>query len=515
MHTPRHPRELAHQPIQPMSNKWRKDIFFVLACIGAAVGLGSIWRFPHMAYSNGGGAFLIPFIIMLALVGLPLCMLEIALGRWGGGSIVAAFRKNNPRFTWIGWWILVNSLVIVFYYCVVLAWCTQYLLYSFTTAWGEDPGSFFGSTALNLTAGPENLGGFNWPTVVALAVVWFFIAIIVRGGLPWISKALLITVPLPFVLLAVMAARSAFLPGAIDGMSYFVTPKFDALLNPSVWAAAASQTVLALGLAMGQMVAYASRKRDDTGLTRSAVAICLSVLIVSVLSGLVTFGMMGFLAQEKGVAIEDLKLESISLAFVSFPMAISKLPLAPLWGVIFFVLLIAIGLDSAFAVIEAMLPGTEELTGSNARSKLATTLCLIGFAGGLIFSARGGLYWLDIVDHWVEKFAMPSLILLECILFAWFARIDQIGEHIRKSWPAFPAKQWRFLIRYIVPIILIIVFGGRVIQEGPTQYQGYPEFILWLIGWGVFFAIIVAAIVIGWFHNKRSRDGSEDHPPRG
>lgn len=422
----------------------------------------------------------------------------------GGGSIVLAFRKNNASFTWIGWWILINSLVIVFYYAVVLAWCAQYLVYSFTVAWGADPAAFFGGQALNMTAGPQDLGGLNWPTVIALAFIWFLITIIVRGGLPWISRALLITVPIPFILLGIMALRALFLPGALDGIGYFLSPRFEAMMRPSVWAAAVSQTVLALGLAMGQMVAYASRKQDDEGLAKSAIYICLSIILISILAGIVTFGMMGYLAHEKGISIESLKLESISLAFVSFPMAISKLPFAPLWGVIFFVLLVAIGLDSAFAVIEALLPGVEELIGAGARHKLATVLCLIGFLGGLVFATRGGLYWLDIVDHWVEKFGMPSLIILECIIFAWIDEINQIGEHIKKSWPIFSVNAWRFLIRYVVPFLLFVVFGGRIVQEGLTDYQGYPSAILWVIGWGVFFAVIFVSVIVSFIYNKKN-----------
>lgn len=489
-----------------MRDKWHKDIYFVLACIGAAVGLGSIWRFPYMAYSNGGGAFLIPYIISLAGIGLPLCLLEIGLGRWGGGSIVLAFRKNNPAFSWLGWWILINSLVIVFYYAVVLAWCTQYLIYSFTTSWGSDPVAFFGGYALNMSDGPANLGGMNWPTVIALIFVWVLITIIVRGGLPWISKALLVTVPLPFILLAIMAVRTISLPGAMQGIGYFLTPQYDSMLRPSVWAAAVSQTVLALGLAMGQMVAYSSRKQNDAGLAKSAIYICLSILLISILAGIVTFGMMGFLAHEKGISIENLKLESISLAFISFPMAISKLPFAPLWGMTFFVMLVAIGLDSAFAVIEAILPGAEELTVSGTRDKLATILCFLGFCGGLVFSANGGIYLLDIVDHWVEKFTMPSLIVLECILFAWISRIDHISDHIKKSWPAFPSKSWQFLIRYIIPLVLIIVFGGRIVEEGFIEYNDYPISILWIVGWGVFAFTIVLALIVGSIYNRQKPD---------
>lgn len=493
---------MAAEPKSGGTEQWSRHLFFVLACIGAAVGLGSIWRFPYMAARNGGGAFLLPYVLALLVIGLPLCLLEIGIGRWCGGSVVAAYRKNRKAFTWIGWWTLINSVLIVFYYCVVLAWCVQYFLYSFNTAWGDDPAAFFTTKVLNMSAGPLELGGINWGTLFALAIVWALILIIVRGGLPWISKALLITVPLPFILLIAMAMKGVNLPGASDGVAYFLKPRFADIWRPSVWASATSQTVLALGLAMGQLVAYASRKKDDTGLAKSAVWICASVLVISLLAGTVIFAMMGHLANSNGVQIQDLQLESMFLAFVSYPMAISALPLAPLWGIVFFGLLIAIGLDSAFAAIEATLPGTVEMSPSGSRKRFGTALCAIGFLGGIFFTTRAGLYWLDIVDHWVEKYAMPSLIIFECILFAWLAPIDDIGKHLKASWKAFPIKSWKFLIRFAIPALLFVVFGGRVLEEGLTAYEPYPALALYIAGWGVFAAVIVIAVAVAVYYNR-------------
>jgi len=495
---------MSAEPEPRGTEQWSRHLFFVLACIGAAVGLGSIWRFPYMAARNGGGAFLLPYVLTLLVIGLPLCLLEIGIGRWCGGSVVAAYRKNRTAFTWIGWWTLINSVLIVFYYCVVLAWCVQYFVFSFNTAWGSDPAAFFMKNVLNMSGGALEIGGINWGTFFALAIVWALILIIVRGGLPWISKALLVTVPLPFILLIAMAVKGVNLPGASDGLAYFLKPRFADIWRPSVWAAAASQTVLALGLAMGQLIAYASRKKDDTGLAKSAVWICASVLVISILAGIVTFAMMGFLANSKGAQLQDLKLESMFLAFVSYPMAISALPLAPLWGIVFFALLIAIGLDSAFAAIEATLPGTVEMSSGGSRKRLGTVLCVIGFLGGIFFTARAGIYWLDIVDHWVEKYAMPSLIILECMLFAWLAPIDEIGERLKASWNGFPIRPWKFLIRFAIPALLFVVFGGRVFDEGLTTYQSYPAPVLYVGGWGVFAAVIVISAAIAVYYNRRA-----------
>lgn len=492
---------------------WSRNLFFVLACIGAAVGLGSIWRFPYMAFRNGGGAFLFPYLISFLIVGLPVCLLELALGKWGGGSIVAACQKTRKSFSWIGWWMLINSVLIVFYYCVVLAWCVQYFIYSFQAVWGADTGTFFMKSALNLSSGPQELGGINWPTLCALTAVWLVILVIVRGGLKGISRTLLITVPVPYLLLLVMAIKGLTLPGGAQGVMFLLKPRFSELWQPSVWSAAITQTTLALSLAMGQMVAYASRQKDEKALPSASLWVCGSVVAISLLAGIVTFSMMGFLAQQKGVSIPDLKLESITLAFVSYPMAVNFLPFAALWGAVFFAILILISVDSAFSVIEATLSGTAEMLTKTTRKKIATTLCIIGYIGGIIFATRGGMYWLDIVDHWVEKFAMPILVVLECIVFAWFAPIESIGQRIKSFWKPFPVPVWKYLIRFVAPALLIAVFLLRIRDEGLTKYQNYPESVLWGGGWAVFAAVILISAAIAVYYNRRAAARAESTTP--
>ncbi|MBW2000109.1 MAG: sodium-dependent transporter, partial [Deltaproteobacteria bacterium] len=246
------------KPETDESKKWSRDLFFILACVGAAVGVGNLWRFPYMAYENGGGAFLFPYIICLLLVGVPITLLEIGMGRWGRGSVAQAFRKVKSSWTWIGWWALVNSMVILFYYAVVLGWCAQYVVYSLTEAWGDNPAGFFLKHVVQLTGSPFEFGSLNFSSIVALAVIWGAIFLIVRSGTKGLSRVLLVTVPLPAILLIILAGRSLSMPGSGQGISHLFTPQPSKILNVSVWAAAASQVVLSLSLGMGQIVAYAS-----------------------------------------------------------------------------------------------------------------------------------------------------------------------------------------------------------------------------------------------------------------
>jgi neurotransmitter:Na+ symporter, NSS family len=482
------------------NNKWSRNIFFVFACVGAAVGLGNLWRFPYVAYKNGGGAFLIPYLVCIILIGIPICLLEIGLGRWSKGSIASAYFNTKKKLSWIGWWVLINSIVVVSYYCVVLSWCVQYLVLSFTEGWGNEPAKFFTQNILHLTNSPTSIGSINWFTVLALLVVWLAIYAIIRGGIKWISRVLILTVPLPLIILIVFAVNSSTMPGASEGINYFITPNFSKIFNYSVWAAAAAQVILSLGLGMGQVVAYASKKRDDSGIVKSAVSICFLDLFFSLLAGIITFAMMGFLAHSKGIAFTDLKLDGLFLAFVSYPLAISSLPGAPIWGVLFFLLLISLGIDSAFAAVEATLVGAEEMTPRKKRNVISLLICCIGFLGGVIFTTGSGLYWLDIIDHWVETYAITSLIVLECIVFAWFAPIDKISKIIGSSWSKFPHKTWKFLLKFILPVLLLIVFIGNIYSEGLMSYGGYSVASLTWIGWGVFGSVVLTAIVFSFFY---------------
>ena len=214
--------------------KWSRDILFVFACVGAAVGLGNLWRFPYVAYENGGGAFLVPYVVCLLLVGVPLAILEMGLGLWAGGSVAKAFRKTGKIWTWIGWWALINSLVIVFYYSVVLGWCVQFVVYSVTEAWGGDPSSFFVTEVLGLTSGPFQIGGMNFFSLASLFTVWLLIFLITRSGIRVIGRVLLVTVPLPLFLLWLLTFRSMAQPGSKEGIVFLLKPDFGKMLNVSV-----------------------------------------------------------------------------------------------------------------------------------------------------------------------------------------------------------------------------------------------------------------------------------------
>jgi NSS family neurotransmitter:Na+ symporter len=486
------------------ANKWRRNLYFVLACIGAAVGLGNLWRFPYMAYENGGSAFLIPYLVCVFVIGLPVMLLELGLGRWGNGSVAAGFAKVGKNWTWLGWWVLINSLVIVFYYAVVLAWCAQYVVYSFGTVWGNDPAAFFQKEVLGISAGPYEFGGVRWWTVAALLVVWASVFGIIRSGTKGLSKALVLTVPIPLILLLILGARSLTLPGAGDGLSFLFTPKLDQIFTFKAWAAAASQVILSLSLGMGQMVVYSSMKKDDSAVARSGLMICIGDTLFSILASVTVFASLGALAFSMNMPLDKLKLEGIFLAFVSYPMAVSAMPVASLWGVLFFTMLFVLGIDSVFAVIEANMAGVKEMKTSVNRSKLTFWFCVAGFLGGIPFATGAGLYWLDIIDHWVGYYSIAAIISLGCIILGHVAPLVQIRQRVGGFLAgALTGKLWNLLVKVGVPLALCAFFGSKLLEDLHKPYSGYPQSALLIGGWGVFVLVGVLGVVVGWVYNRR------------
>jgi NSS family neurotransmitter:Na+ symporter len=151
-------------PAQAPRDQWSSRAGFVLATVGAAVGMGNLWRFPYQAYTNGGGAFLIPYFVALLTAGVPLMILEFGFGQRMRGAAPLAFARLGRRWEWLGWWPVFIPVIVMCFYSTVIAWSINYFIYALTQAWGPDPGSFFSETFLQVSDGPLSWGGFRWRT---------------------------------------------------------------------------------------------------------------------------------------------------------------------------------------------------------------------------------------------------------------------------------------------------------------------------------------------------------------
>jgi NSS family neurotransmitter:Na+ symporter len=290
--------------------------------------------------------------------------------------------------------------------------------------------------------------------------------------------------------------------GGVEGVSYFIKPQFDNIANISVWSAAASQVILSLGLGMGQLVAFSSKRKDNKGTVKSSFIIAGSVFLFSILAGVTVFSTLGTLAHSQGVKVDELQnVQGIFLAFVTYPAAISQLPLAALWGVIFFFMLVLVGIDSVLAVVEANLVGFEEMNTKSSKSKLSFVICFVCLFGGVFFVFGNGLYWLDIVDHWVADYAILSIILLQGIVLGTSKSLDNfIGKSIENKTIRKIFKIW---VSIIIPLSLLVFILNKLNIEFSSIYGDYSLGAILMGGWGIFFLIIFVSAFLGKIYNQK------------
>ncbi len=485
--------ELAHHRPQ-----WKTHMGFLLAAIGSAIGLGNIWRFPYLCYKNGGGAFLIPYFIALVVVGIPLMILEIGLGHKMRGSAPACYATINKRWEWVGWWQLLFVMFgIMLYYSVIISWCLNFFFFSFNLSWGEDTDAFFFSEFLMKSASPFQIGDIRTPILFGLAIVWFLSWFIVFLGVQkGLERANKFFMPLLFILVGILVFWSVRLEGAREGLIVYLRPDFHRLKDVGVWIDAFSQIFFTLSLAFGIMIAYASYLPRKSEIVRDSVAISLINCIFSVFVGFGVFAVLGYMANKTSQPVDQVVTKGIGLAFVAFPKAISLLPsFAGIFGMLFFASLVVAGLSSGISIIEAFTSGISDKFHYS-RGSIVSILCIAGFAGSIIFTSQGGLYWVDIVDHFVNHYGLVLAGLLECIILGWVYKTRKLRDHIDHASTTKISLWWDYAIKVFIPIVLVLLLVNSVIEEFSTPYEGYPVLSLVLLGRDWLLVCLFLAVLI-------------------
>lgn len=467
-----------------------------MAAVGSAVGLGNVWRFPYVAYESGGGAFLIPYFIALVTAGIPMLILEMGLGQRMQAAAPLAFGKVHKGLEWFGWWAAGLSAVIVIYYSTIMAWTWVYLWRAPTMGWGDDAEAHFVQQVLQRSEGPGEVGAPLWYLIIGMALTWALIYLILRKGVRSVGKVVLITVPLPLVLLVVMAIRGLTLPGAVDGIAYYLTPDFSKLLEPRIWLRAYGQIFFSLSLASGVMIAYGSFLGKKAEVTNSALITAFANCGTSFFAGFAVFSMLGYLARVQGLSVPEVTTSGTGLAFVAYPTAIAQLPaLGGLFGVIFFITLLALGIDSAFALQEAFTTGFHDKWGIGA-DKLAAGFIAVAFPISLIFTTRGGFYWFDIVDKWVCDFGLVTVGLVQAVVIGWLYDIHGFRQHLNQISEVRLGAWWVWMLRVVTPVVLAVMLVMNVYSELTDPYEGYPSWATFVGGWLMLVAVAGVAFAL-------------------
>ncbi|KAG7521526.1 sodium-dependent neutral amino acid transporter B(0)AT2 [Solea senegalensis] len=541
---------------------WNSKLQYILAQVGFSVGLGNVWRFPYLCQKNGGGAYLVPYLILLILIGIPLFFLELAVGQRIRRGSIGVWNYISPRLGGIGFASCVVCFFVALYYNVIISWSLFYLSQSFQQPlpWHECPliknktspyvvlecakssatTYYWYRKALDISDSISDSGGLNWKMTLCLLAAWSMVCLTMIKGIQSSGKVMYFSSLFPYVVLICFLVRALLLKGSIDGIRHMFTPKLEIMLEPKVWREAATQVFFALGLGFGGVIAFSSYNKRDNNCHFDAVLVSFINFFTSVLATLVVFAVLGFkanimigdcvqkntlkivallangtlensliphhinLTQVNNVTAEDyhhminiinevgyhnLGLDNCSievelnksvqgtgLAFIAFTEAMTHFPASPFWSVMFFLMLVNLGLGSMFGTMEGIL--TPLIDTFKVRKEFLTVgCCVLTFSIGLLFVQRSGNYFVTMFDDYSATLPLLIVVILENVAIAWFYGIDKFFEDLKDMLGFTPYRFYYYMWKYITPILLLVLLCSSLIQLTltPPSYSAWIE----------------------------------------
>ncbi|XP_061668103.1 sodium- and chloride-dependent creatine transporter 1-like isoform X2 [Syngnathoides biaculeatus] len=540
---------------------WTRQMDFIMSCVGFAVGLGNVWRFPYLCYKNGGGVFLIPYLLIVFIGGIPVFFLEIALGQFMKQGGVSAW-NIAPLFKGLG----LASMVIVFfcntYYIMILVWGLYFFFHSFTNPlpwatcghpWNtpnctedfrsachnhsaaqlsqlssaappskpfssgpplnasstklllnvscvetEDMRSpvieFWERKVLRLSGGINEPGDISYEMVLCLLATWVIVYFCMWKGVKSTGKIVYFTALFPYVVLVVLLAHGVNLPGALDGIIYYLKPDWSKLGEAQVWIDAGTQIFFSYAIGLGALTALGSYNRFHNNCYQDAFVLALINSGTSFFAGFVVFSVLGFMAAEQGVDISKVAESGPGLAFIAYPKAVTLMPLAPLWAALFFFMLLVLGLDSQFVGVEGLITGIMDMhppksaVGSLRREVVAAICCVICFFIDMSMVTEGGMYVFQLFDY----YSASGITLLwqafwECVVIAWVYGADRFMDDVARMIGYQPLPYMKWCWSYVTPLVCVGVFLFHVVNYKPLTYNNVYTYPLWgeLFGWAL------------------------------
>lgn len=468
---------------QSKSNQWDSSFAFLMAMIGSAVGLGNIWRFSHVVYTNGGGAFFIPYIIAILILGIPFLIMEYGLGYHFKDSLSNILKKIKPKFEVFGWFIMFIVFMVLLYYMIIIGWDFIYLILSFFKGWGMDPAVYF---ANNIIVGGDNLNNileFVLPvsliTILLWVVVWFISHKDLNEGLSRVVKVL---VPMLFIIMAIIVVYALTLPGQMIGLSELFTPNWSSLTNIDIWLAAFGQVVFSLSVGQAVAVTYASYLPEKSKLIDKVFIVAGANAGFEVFTAIGVFSILGFMSLNSGIAVSDIATSGSGLLFIVFPEIFNIMgDVAYILGPLFFLCVLFAGLTSALSLMEPLLCSLSYKFGFT-RKKSVTIICIIGVLISLIFTTGSGNYILTTTDTFVNEFGILLGVIIQTIIMAWCYGLDRFIPSLSNS-SINMGRKWKFFVKNILPFVLLIMWISGVIGifVSNTPETQFIELILTII----------------------------------
>lgn len=443
--------------------QWASSIGFILAAAGSAVGLGNIWKFPGKTGLYGGGAFLLSYILIVALIGFPVMLAELSIGRSTQKNVVGALRELNRKWAFVGVLGVITLFIIMSYYVVVGGWVMKYVAaYLLGPEFGPDGVPYQDYFVSFITEPVE-------PLLWALVFLVICIYVVVKGVSEGIERVSKVLMPVLFLLLIACVVRAVTLPGAGEGVTYMLTIK-PGTFNTDTLVGALGQAFFSLSVGMGIMVTYGSYVPKDANLVKSAAWICTLDTLVAILAAFAIIPVVFVTLGEEGLGMGG------GFAFMALPKVFDSFPGGRFFGLAFFVLLFLAALTSAISVLESCVAYvTEEWNISRLRASVLLSVPMSVFSVGYSLSqsdVRGiNLPWFDltngiqmlpmnaVMEKFTDNLMIPFGALCYCLFVGWIwgrgkgaEEISSGGRYLFRMRPV-----WEFIIRYVAPVVIVVI----------------------------------------------------------
>lgn len=516
---------------------WSNQLDFLFSCISVSVGLGNIWRFPYLCYKNGGGAFLIAYFTSMVFCGIPIFFQEVALGQYLGVGGMTLIGQLVPIMKGVGFATMVVVLLIDIYYTIIIAWTLFYFVATFTALpdlpWAGCNNTWntincFVPTEMNLTTelsnasvsaveefwthrvlgettGIDDLGSVRFELLGALVLGWILVYFIIWKGLNESGYIVWFTALFPYVILAVLLIRAVTLEGASIGLWYYVTPVWERLLTPGPWIDGTTQIFFAYSIGTGALPALGSYNTFKYNCYRDAMITCLVNTVTCLIAGIVTFSILGSMAHATNGTMESVVNSGPGLVFITYPEVVLRLPAAPVWAVLFFIMLAILGVDSEFCNVESLVCGVVDNWPQKLRKhrKLFTFCCVMFmFCLDIPMVTQGGIYIFQLMDYYsASGMSMLFLVFCQTISVSWIFGIDRFCDCMEQMCGTRPNRFFYLCWSFFAPIVMAGIFIFYVVQYIPVTYGDYvyPAWaetigiiislssMLWIPGYAVYY----------------------------
>ncbi|MBN3308362.1 INE protein, partial [Amia calva] len=490
---------------------WNRQIEFTLAGIGAAVGLGNIWRFPYLCYRSGGGAFLVPYIIMLVVLGIPLLHMELAVGQYQRLGPVHAMANVCPLLKGVGTATVVISFIMCTYYNIIITWALYYLFSSFQSPlpWGNCNNTwntpdnctdlvtnstsssssgqeFFNYRVLERTSGVEEAGTLRWELFCLLLVAWILVYLCIFKGVKSTGKVVYFTALFPYVILLALLINNVQLPGAMTGIRFFIVPDWEQLKSVQVWVNAATQIFNSIGIAFGSLMAMASYNSFNNNILKDTLAISITNSATSILAGFVIFSAFGYMSHTMNVPISDIAVDVFSpVLFCTY-----------------------------FAMVEVMVTSLMDDFGKpllkylRRKEFIVLVVCCMAFLLGIPHVMQVGIYTFQLMDHYTAIVSIMFLAFFEVVGICWIYGVRRLSQNVEEMTGKKPNIFFTVCWTVVSPLLVTVILIFSIIQFKPARYEGYV-YPPWAqgVGWVIAMASIIW-IPLGAVHTLWSLEGS-------